>query len=223
VLDFPYGASDITASDWTQNDRHRTTILQTSDEKMLLWRQLDRDEYYAGIYAQGGKIRKEGSHTLRIFANGEKLDISIALGKQKEQAECLSAQEVMNASKRGGRRFWERGGIIQLNKSADPRARELERRIILSQYLMAINSSGSTPPQETGLTCNSWYGKMHLEMYLWHCAWLPLWHQEELLDSLPDYRTHNSDQDVGTYIGNICSRQEKMRQETATKEQDGRK
>lgn len=33
VLDFPYGASDITASDWTQNDRHRTTILQTSDEK----------------------------------------------------------------------------------------------------------------------------------------------------------------------------------------------
>ena len=32
VLDFPYGASDITASDWTQNDRHRTTILQTSDE-----------------------------------------------------------------------------------------------------------------------------------------------------------------------------------------------
>ena len=36
-----------------------------------------------------------------IFANGEKLDISIALGKQKEQAECLSAQEVMNASKRG--------------------------------------------------------------------------------------------------------------------------
>lgn len=191
VLDFPYGASDITASDWTQNDRHRTTILQTSDEKMLLWRQLDRDEYYAGIYAQGGKIRKEGSHTLRIFANGEKLDISIALGKQKEQAECLSAQEVMNASKRGGRRFWERGGIIQLNKSADPRARELERRIILSQYLMAINSSGSTPPQETGLTCNSWYGKMHLEMYLWHCAWLPLWHQEKLLDrSLAWYREH---------------------------------
>lgn len=97
----------------------------------------------------------------------------------------------MNASKRGGGRFWERGGIIQLNKSADPRARELERRIILSQYLMAINSSGSTPPQETGLTCNSWYGKMHLEMYLWHCAWLPLWHQEELLDrSLAWYREH---------------------------------
>ena len=56
---------------------------------------------------------------------------------------------------------------------------------------MAINSSGSTPPQETGLTCNSWYGKMHLEMYLWHCAWLPLWHQEELLDrSLAWYREH---------------------------------
>lgn len=52
---------------------------------MLLWRQLDRDEYYAGIYAQGGRIRKEGSHTLRIFANGEKLDISIALGNKESR------------------------------------------------------------------------------------------------------------------------------------------
>lgn len=43
---------------------------------MLLWRQLDGDEYYTGIYAQGGKIRKEGSHTLHYFHNGEKLDIS---------------------------------------------------------------------------------------------------------------------------------------------------
>lgn len=68
---------------------------------------------------------------------------------------------------------------------------ELERRIILSQYLMAVNSSGSTPPQETGLTCNSWYGKMHLEMYLWHCAWLPLWNHSDLLDrSLRWYREH---------------------------------
>ena len=61
----------------------------------------------------------------------------------------------------------------------------------MSQYLMAINSSGSTPPQETGLTCNSWYGKMHLEMICGIMHGFPLWHQEELLDrSLAWYREH---------------------------------
>jgi hypothetical protein len=59
--------------------------------------------------------------------------------------------------------------------ASDPRAFELERRTVLSQYLLAIQSSGAMPPAETGLTCNSWYGKFHLEMHPWHAAWLPLW------------------------------------------------
>ncbi len=55
------------------------------------------------------------------------------------------------------------GGAIDLSGSTGPRAQESERRIVLSQYLTAIQCSGNTPPQETGLTCNSWYGKFHLE------------------------------------------------------------
>ena len=31
------------------------------------------------------------------------------------------------------------------------------------------------PPQETGLTCNSWYGKFHLEMHYWHAAHFASW------------------------------------------------
>ena len=46
----------------------------------------------------------------------------------------------------------------------DERAAELERRVVLSQYLMAIQSAGIYPPQETGLTYNSWYGKFHIEI-----------------------------------------------------------
>ncbi len=59
--------------------------------------------------------------------------------------------------------------------------------MILSQYLLTVNSMGSMPPQETGLTCNSWYGKMHLEMYFWHCAWAPLWNHAELLERSLDW------------------------------------
>lgn len=44
----------------------------------------------------------------------------------------------------------------------------LKRRWILSLYLLKVNTLGIYPPSETGLTCNSWYSKFHLEMHLWH-------------------------------------------------------
>jgi hypothetical protein len=69
-----------------------------------------------------------------------------------------------------------------LIESRDPRARELERRVVLSQYLTAVNCSGSLPPQETGLTTNSWYGKFHLEMHWWHAAHFALWNRLPMLE-----------------------------------------
>lgn len=86
--------------------------------------------------------------------------------------------------------FWSAGGAIELNATKDPRAKELERRIVLSQYLTAINSSGSLPPQETGLVCNSWRGRFHLEMHWWHAAHFALWDRSELL--LPSLRWYST-------------------------------
>ena len=54
--------------------------------------------------------------------------------------------------------------------------------MVLSQYLTAIQCSGSMPPQETGLTVNSWYGKFHLEMHWWHAAQFALWNRLPLLE-----------------------------------------
>jgi hypothetical protein len=69
-----------------------------------------------------------------------------------------------------------------ISPAPDPRARELERRIVLSQYQTAIQCAGSLPPQETGLTCNSWYGKFHLEMHYWHAAHFATWGRPALLE-----------------------------------------
>ena len=52
-------------------------------------------------------------------------------------------------------------------------------------YLMAIQCAGSLPPQETGLTFNSWYGKFHLEMHWWHGVHFPLWGRAELFEKKP--------------------------------------
>jgi hypothetical protein len=86
------------------------------------------------------------------------------------------------AAARHWRRFWSTGGAVDLSGSRDPRWKELERRVVLSQYLTAIQCSGGLPPQETGLTCNSWEGKFHLEMHLWHAAHFALWDRLPLLE-----------------------------------------
>lgn len=64
--------------------------------------------------------------------------------------------------------YWLQGAFVDLaSGSADPAAFELERRVILSQYLLRVNDAGAEPPQETGLLCNSWNGKHHNEMRFW--------------------------------------------------------
>jgi hypothetical protein len=92
------------------------------------------------------------------------------------------APKTFAASEKHWDRFWHTGGAIDLAGSRDPRAEELERRVVLSQYLTAIQCAGSMPPQETGLTVNSWYGKFHLEMHWWHAAHFALWNRVNLLE-----------------------------------------
>ena len=60
-----------------------------------------------------------------------------------------------SASSTPAREHWQVSGPPAARSTCpearDPRARELERRIVLSQYLTAIQCAGSLPPQETGL------------------------------------------------------------------------
>jgi len=91
-------------------------------------------------------------------------------------------------SRRSWQTFWESGGAIDLSQSTDPRWRELERRIVLSQYLMKVNEAGSLPPQESGLVNNGWFGRFHMEMLWWHAAHWALWNRwSELNRSLSIY------------------------------------
>ena len=59
-----------------------------------------------------------------------------------------------------------------------PAAAELERRVVLSQYSQR-SSVRDLPPQETGLTCNSWAASS-MEMHWWHAAQYLLWNRTHL-------------------------------------------
>ena len=77
--------------------------------------------------------------------------------------------------------------MLDVSGSPDIRAEELERRIILSMYLSFVQCTAGLLPQETGLTCNSWYGKFHLEMHPIHSAWLALYGRGDLLERSLEY------------------------------------
>jgi len=188
-LKFPYGSPNITASDWEEKQAHHLETVLKDSNRLQVKHVLDKDEYYVGVAVTGNaKIEIKDWEVVITPGNLEEQAFSFTVSfGQKVIANYPNPTDILSGSTNWWKEYWEEGGIVQLNKSRDKRAVELERRIILSQYLMAVNSAGSRPPQETGLTCNSWYGKMHLEMYLWHCAWLPLWNHTKLLERSLDW------------------------------------
>ncbi|MDO4296723.1 MAG: glycoside hydrolase family 65 [bacterium] len=216
---FPYGSPDISASNWEAEEAHTSEIVEQTEEKVVWKRTLDRDIYYVTLFLEKARVEQEAKHRFSLVPtnplksdrqSNKQLDKSLnkqsnqqqlafrvrferedAFRKRKTLEDKKSVQQVFDEAAQHWKAFWEKGGVVDLHRSRDARAMELERRIVLSQYLLAIQSAGNMPPQETGLTCNSWYGKAHLEMYLWHEAYLPLFQHTELLErSLSWYLEH---------------------------------
>ena len=188
-LTFPYGGAEWgKAVDWEHPDRH-TTQHRIEDRQADLTRTLDADRYSVRVSWSAGRIEVKSQHEYEIGVRaGESLEVIVAFSSARLSGPVPGFDDVRRAAAAHGSQFWMRGAAIDLSGSSDPRATELERRVVLSQYLMAVQCAGSCPPQETGLTCNSWYGKSHLEMHWWHAVHFALWGRPELLErSLPWY------------------------------------
>ncbi|KAH7103384.1 Six-hairpin glycosidase-like protein [Auriculariales sp. MPI-PUGE-AT-0066] len=92
------------------------------------------------------------------------------------------------SSRLGWSSYWQSSGFIDLTGTDDPRAEELQRRIILSRYLMRVNAAGDFPEQESGLVNNGWRGKFHAEMFWWHLAHWLLWGNEDYFSRAEPYQ-----------------------------------
>lgn len=191
-VDFPYGTADITGSDWENESKHETLF-----NEGVAACTMDGQSYYVRIQAVQGMAEQVEKHRIRIKSDSDYAEVIFTFAKEpdKVNAANVSVPDLFNnifmRTKNYWNAYWEKGGAVAFTGSSDERAEELERRIVLSLYLLAVNCAGSEPPQETGLTCNSWFGKAHLEMYFWHLAWAPLWnHSELLMRSIPWYHKH---------------------------------
>ena len=184
-LRFPYptGAHADDACLWGADDKHQTEVVRQDANSALLKRTLDNTVYYVDLRWEGKASLNEKARNYWVLVPSEpQLAFTCRFVGEEPTADALPLfAETMDASAAHWTGFWKNGAIVVFSQCTDSRAKELERRVVLSQYLLAIQSAGSTPPQETGLTYNSWFGKFHLEMIWWHQAWQPLWGHGDLL------------------------------------------
>lgn len=194
LLTFPYGSANFNGNgaDWSKPDAHQTVMTLKSDQRADFARTLDNDHYFAALaWSNGNRLATDGPHRYLLAGkdHAQTIELVAAFSLTPLPAKLPEALNTRTAATDRWKKFWSTGGAIDLSQSKDPRWQELERRIVLSRYLTRIQCCGSLPPQETGLTCNSWFGKFHLEMHWWHAAHFPLWSHCDLLErSLPFYQ-----------------------------------
>ena len=179
---YPTGGHSDDACDWTKDNLHSTELVAHTSHSAVLKRTVDETVYFVMLGWQGSaQLKQKGKNYYQLLSKSSDLRLTCEYAQQISSA-SMTFDEVVNAAKNYWNAYWQKGAVVDFSHCKDTRAKELERRVVLSQYLLAVQDAGDTPPQETGLTYNSWFGKFHLEMILWHQAQFALWGHPELLD-----------------------------------------
>jgi hypothetical protein len=187
-ITFPLGTARPNGYDFSQPEKHKTILISEDDDTALFERKQDNDLYYVKVLHSKGTLRKITQHCYIIEPQSDnKIEFSCRFGKEMMQDPVEDFASTEEASRLSWEKFWTSGGAVDFSECSDPRAFELERRVVLSQYLTRVQCSGSLPPAETGLTYNSWYGKFHLEMHWWHGVHFALWQREVVLEKQMEY------------------------------------
>jgi protein-glucosylgalactosylhydroxylysine glucosidase len=188
-INFPLGVSSPTGYDFNSPDKHTTKIIADTNNCTLFDRIQDKDSYNVLVWRNSAQLKEVNQHLyyLEPYQTDSVYSFSCQFMKNQETGRVQNFSETETASKRNWEKFWTTGGAVDFSKCTDPRATELERRVILSLYLTKIQCSGSLPPAETGLTYNSWFGKFHLEMHWWHAVHFALWQRTYILEKQMDY------------------------------------
>lgn len=162
--------------DWSQPAAHRTTVLEQGSRLLVVEHSRDGARYAMTLASAAPlRVARTGEHSFELApAKGDTLDMTLSF-VQHGAAPAQQAGKVFASGAAHWRRYWQSGAAVDFKGSTDPRAHELERRVVLSQYLAAIQLGDELPAQESGLTTSTWYGKHHTEMVWWHTAHFALW------------------------------------------------
>ena len=179
ALDFGYPELKDAAwvGDFTRTKGQATVTRHRGAGRYDFARRVDAFQYEVALaVAPGGVVRASGTG---LALNSQALGVAAEVGNSFSLSErgtnvlsfvcgfsaaslppeLPSFQQTKAASAAHWESYWATGGMIDLSGSKDPRSRELERRIVLSQFLMTAMSSGSWPSSENGLMGmkDGWY------------------------------------------------------------------
>jgi hypothetical protein len=190
-LRFPYpnGEWKDVGDDFTNTEKHKSNLGSIYNDHVIAGHLIGSLEYWVKAeYATRPQIQQRSVHEYIFSPSGTNNSMDLVFWFTKDPHFTFGAfAGVQRHSINHWKKFWNSGGFVDLGGSTDKRAHELERRMILSQYLTKVNCSGAFPPQETGLTYNSWFGKPHLEMHWWHAVHFALWGRPELMEKSLDW------------------------------------
>lgn len=167
--------------------KHSSILNNTSSSKAYISRKMDDFQYNVSVgWETPATFFRENERLHRFHLqpkeSSNRLIFSCSFSPDNE-IQTSSFSDIKASSVSMWERYWNSGAAIDLSGSKDIRWKELERRVVLSQYLMRINESGLFPPQEAGLVNNGWYGRFHFEMIWWHGVHYGLWNRWNLVDN----------------------------------------
>ncbi len=189
-LPYPTGKHADDANDYKQHqDLHQSRLISSDNRSAIIEHTIDDTRYYVRLQWEGkAKLEWGAPHDFYLMPKEDVLTVcaeyTLNNPTGKPEDETFAYDRAVKNTMKHWPRFWNSGAIADFSECTDPRARELERRTVLSQYLTAINCANSMPPQETGLTYNSWYGRPHLEMTFWHALDFALWNRPETVANM---------------------------------------
>ena len=172
-------------------DTHQVTrsfeIIHLKELSDVLFEYLDDTHYYATLDWTGPATfsrESEKAHTFLLQPqHTSTFSFTCCFSPEPVADVTEPVASIERKSAASWEKYWRSGAAVDLSGSKDPRWLELERRIVLSQYLMRANESGLFPPQESGLVNNGWFGRFHFEMIWWHGVHYGLWNRMECFDN----------------------------------------
>jgi hypothetical protein len=203
-LHFPYAYRTSVAHKppfiWEQPEKHTTTLVPLAAGHARLDRSSDGTRYSTDVrWSSPATLTEAAPHDFRLRAmSGDTLTFTCAFTDADHPATDTDFAAVRASSTAAWKDYWTHGGMIDLSAATDPRAKELERRTVLSLYLMRVNYAGSFPPAETGLQHLTWFGKHNSEVYFWHAAQFYQWGHVDLLEKGLAWYSHILPQGIAT-------------------------
>ena len=184
TIRFPYptGANTDDASNWDVDEKHSTEIVSSSPQTVLLKRTIDSVEYYVSVAWSGNvQFQQNSTNRFTLIPENGNWNFCVRFEQYLPQGEAPDFKTAASAAKKLWNDYWNSTAVVDFSHCTNEQAPLLERKVVLSQYLMRVQEAQNFPPAETGMTYNSWHGKFHLEMVMWHSFHYGTWNQPELL------------------------------------------